>query len=825
MRASGTPFSEQSRDRAVSVVLSFWATALLVGALALPLCFRLFRRFPDGGAGLSFALGITLVGWGYFILRTLEILPAGRGGAVLAVGLLALAGAGVAGRDRRFRSTLRMSAPSVVAISGVFTLCLFGYVAFRSYAPEIAGTEQPMDLMYLTATMNSPDYPPQDPWLAGEPASYYYFGYLQVGILTHVSGASASEGYNLGLAFTFAAAATAVASVVLALTKWVLGARARHWAIGAAGTGIVLLLLLGSLAGALELAAAHGRGGEGLYDAFGVPWMRPCEEDVIEGCRPESDRWYPTAFFFWFEDSRIIRSDPDTIPRNTDTITEFPAFSFVLGDLHPHVMSLPLVLLVTGVAAAIWRGRSRLELATLRRDPFTAVLVALLLGALAFQNAWDLLTFSGLVAAAVLARNLRRRRFWPAARDSAGWLGPVLGLAIVAYLPWYLDFSSQAEGLYPYVGVGSRPNQAFLQFGALFFAAVLAATWAVRRNDRTAIVDSALYASWTALVPMLLWIALALYHRQLGDAVDARGAGGWATLAIYAAGVWLLATLFVATGRQGRPAWAFPLGVGATGVLLLYGAELFFIKDVFFGGAPRLNTIFKLSYQAWALLSVAGAVALTVAAERAIRARHGPSWLFVPVASIVAVGLVFVVIAVPNRTDSFSGETTVDGLAFLARSDAAEYDLTRWLEDNVPAGDVILEATGRQYGPGEGGAPVVTDPNVDYGDGARISSRTGRQTPIGWYFHEIQWRGDNEQNQEEFRTRQDLVDRAYTTDDPQEVLDVLRETGATWVVVGSVERRKYGGFLPDFDAFMDVAYATGDYRVYRIPESRVVPTS
>jgi Kef-type K+ transport system membrane component KefB len=46
----------------VSVVLAFWATALVIGALALPLSFRLFRRFPDGGAGLSFALGLTLVG-------------------------------------------------------------------------------------------------------------------------------------------------------------------------------------------------------------------------------------------------------------------------------------------------------------------------------------------------------------------------------------------------------------------------------------------------------------------------------------------------------------------------------------------------------------------------------------------------------------------------------------------------------------------------------------------------------------------------------------------------------------------------------------------
>ena len=169
------------------------------------------------------------------------------------------------------------------------------------------------------------------------------------------------------------------------------------------------------------------------------------------------------------------------------------------------------------------------------------------------------------------------------------------------------------------------------------------------------------------------------------------------------------------------------------------------IKDVFYGGAPRLNTIFKLSYQAWALLSVAGAVTLVVAAQRALRGRQPAAWLFAPAAALVALGLVFVVIATPNRTDGFTGETTIDGLAFLARSDPAEYDLTRWLEANVPRGEIILEATGRQYGPGPEGEPLVTDGSVDYGDGGRISSRTGRPTYVGWYFHEIQWRGANDE--------------------------------------------------------------------------------
>ncbi|MCK6566034.1 MAG: hypothetical protein L6Q80_14990, partial [Dehalococcoidia bacterium] len=89
--------------------MAFWAVALLIAALALPIAFTLFRRFPDAGAGLSFPLGLALVGFGYFTLRVASVLPAGRAGYVLAVALFALLSATVAARDRRFWATLRRS--------------------------------------------------------------------------------------------------------------------------------------------------------------------------------------------------------------------------------------------------------------------------------------------------------------------------------------------------------------------------------------------------------------------------------------------------------------------------------------------------------------------------------------------------------------------------------------------------------------------------------------------------------------------------------------------------------------------------------------------
>ncbi|HET7091761.1 MAG TPA: DUF2298 domain-containing protein [Anaerolineae bacterium] len=46
---------------------------------------------------------------------------------------------------------------------------------------------------------------------------------------------------------------------------------------------------------------------------------------------------------------------------NTDsskTVTEFPQFSFLLGDLHPHTLNLPFVLPAIGLAVNAYQPRT-----------------------------------------------------------------------------------------------------------------------------------------------------------------------------------------------------------------------------------------------------------------------------------------------------------------------------------------------------------------------------------------------------------------------------------------------------------------------------------
>ena len=795
--------------------IAFWAAALAVAALALPLAFRLFARFPDGGAGLALALGLMLVSAGYFLLRVIGALPAGRGGVLLALALFAAAMAALAIRDWRACAAFRCSRRGVAIAAALFTLLFFAYAFFRSHAPDIADVpELPMNLAFLNALLVSPDYPPHDPWMAGERLSYYYGGHLQAAMLTSASGASAAAGYHLALAAVFASAGTAAVSLCAALARWLFGGRARRWIAASAALGVVLLLFSGSLLGPFQLAAAHGVAPEGVFEAFGIEAFLPDDPSA------RSATWYPDGYWFWWRVSRLV----------PDTITAFPAYSFVLGDLHAHVMAIPAMLLAIAIAASLWRGRGALSWRDHRRRPIPLIVVALVFGGLAFVNTWDAVTFAAILAAAVVARNLRvgSPRVAPEARERArrafragvaalSWLLPPVAIAAVAYAPWYAAFSSAASGIHGYAGAGTRVEHLFLQFGALVLLALPALGWAfARRAPSSRPFALALIAP---AVPVALWLALTAARGELPLALEARGEGGWITLAFHAAAVWLLAGTALMLARRRHPA-AFVAGLAAFGILILYGVELFFIGDNYLNYLPRFNTFYKVSVQARIVLSVAAAVA-SVAALRAASPRVRPL-LFAPLGALLAASLVYAVIAVPNRADGFARNR---GFDYVARADPSGHALVRWLAANAAGDAVVVEATGRRWERGGDGLPRLSDrqPRIEYGAVNRVSVNTGLQAPVGWPGHQLQWRGARVRP--EIARRQDLVDRVYTAPGAEEALAALRELGATYLVVGSLERERYAdGLMPPFEAFLDTVFAQGDARVYRVPVAELAVT-
>ncbi len=789
----------------MSETLSWWLILELIGLVAFPLAFALFRRLPDAGYTFSKPLGLLFTGYVFWILGTIGVLPNTVRGAAWALTFVAAAAAWVVWRQRsELTSYLRQQWPLLLSIEALFTGAFLLAVFLRSYAPDIGGTEKPMDLLFLNAADRSDGFPPRDPWLSGSSISYYYFGYLIVAMVGKLSAVPTAIGFNLGLAMIAALVVTAAFGIVYNLMAMrrpsnpvpaapapLLGAPLLFGLVAA-----LFVAVLGNLEGVLELLAAHGVGASGFWSWVGIDGLSASNT---------TDAWYPTEHWFWWRATRILTIQPDGI-------TEFPFFSFLLGDLHPHVMSLPFVLLTIGAGVALFYSGEKLDLAFWARRPLVLVATVIIVGSLLFLNTWDMPTFAFLLVVIAFARNYLSGGGWRwgLLAETAGFALPLILLAVIAYAPFYFDFHTQASGLEPVEGGATRFHHALIFWGPFAVLLVPFVLWVLLRNDGRRWlnfdrIQLALAPSALILVVWGLWVLTKGGLGNLGDQLSARGANWFTDLALMA----LLATTILALWRQlegsgqdgeERPV-LFALIATSVGVLLVLGAEFFFVNDTF---GTRMNTVFKLYYQAWLLLALASALALYYLgsawlSQLPIRWSSARTWGWVwggASALVLAAALLYPLTATLNRTDAFEGPRGLDGLAFARRTDPDEFDAVRWLADHVKGEAVVAEAVGGSYSAA-----------------GRVSAWTGISTILGWPGHELQWRG----SYGPFEGREGDVDRIFGGTDTDETKDLLAKYGVDYVFVGSVEHQDYSQeALDKFRSMFEVAFQQGDVTIYRV---------
>ena len=791
-----------------------WLLAIeILGLIALPLTFRLFRRLPDRGIALSKLLGLLLCSYVLWVLGLAHVLPNSFYSIVGILAIMALASALVLRHSMpdiiRF---LRGSWGPVLVGELVFLGFYFLWLAVVSSAPAINHTEKPMDFAFLNSILRSSYFPPEDPWLAGHSISYYYFGHFMMAFLTKLTAIPSSVAYNLSIALIPALLAAGAFSLVYNLVR-LSGGRART-AVLFALAAPAFIGLIGNLEGVLELFHAREWGPDGFWEWVSIKGL--------DGAQEGEPSIFPRAHWWWWHSTRVI----DTVVDGNSldyTITEFPFFSFLLGDLHAHVSALPFLVLNLALGLNLFLSKERLGLSWLRRNPWEVLALALSLGALAFINIWDFPVFAAILVALVLVKGLgdwggyTQRSLLP----SLYVLAPMLVGSVVMFLPFYLTLASQASGILPVGEHSTRPFFFFLIWG-LFL--VLTGTYLLRQLGRVpgltgrypGILGTTIVIT---LLPALLWAGIELLVSPFDDGivnglhtVAARLGKVLPGLAIVAIAIYS-ALLRVLHGNGRGRATAFTLVLLAMAFYLLVGAELFYVAD-FFGN--RMNTMFKVYFQAWLLLAIVSAYSLYYLCSRPVPSlsrRLGPlrAAVRVPVALASGVGrygwagavavlfLASIYYPVGAALDKArgSGDTTLDGLAFLRGENSGEYAAITWLRDEAPRGRIV-EAVGDDYSP--------------FG---RVSSSTGLPTLLGWKGHEHQWRGSTRA----FRGREGEVESIYRNEDADEVLRLLQENDIRYVYVGPRERATYGGRTFDrFCTFLKPVFHEKDVVIYeRLP--------
>lgn len=872
-------------------LLLWWFLISLLALLALPLTMALLRHLPDRGYPLARFVGILLPAFLAWMLGMWQLASYGLGLLILCLLVEAGISAWLLWKDRSILAFLKAKWRLILGYEVLFALALLAGALLRIHGPwggvAINHTEQPMDLALTNGIIQSDTLPPHDPWLASFQINYYYLGYFLAASLTILSGIASSVTFNLNLALIFALTATGAFSLAYNLTL-ALDRSLRRRAVVAGLLAALFVTTAGNQVGALqaltgsEQIAPLNAGELGTVLAARLTGQQeiPLGHTVyISGndFGGEFEVVHPSAQhqrgdFNWWWPSRVLWDErptmtavqrlsetgqvglallrwrslvaPEEIHRSY-TITEFPFFSFYLGDMHPHVMALPLTLLAIALALNVILApeRGRPALGPGRWSWFFLVLNAVVLGGLYMMNSWDFPTYLLLYGGAWVWRWRKGasggwgKQDWKAiARD----LGILLGLCLLLYLPFLLTFRSL---------VGSKPvPQEILQVPILgtiarlpIFSKILQTVGPVLW-DKTSL-HTLLIIFGLFLYPALSWL-IARRVRQ-GSPLNLWGwiaVGFCLALTILLRFPLLILLPFIWLGwellGESGPAEALVLLMLLLALTLLLGCELIYIRDIF---ESRMNTIFKFYYQVWVLLAIVGAWAVGQAGRTYLR-RTVPRVVWaLPLALLFLGALVYPVRsvrltvhqrrqeAVQKRAEWARECAGVQG-AQPAMQERISGDPQAWKEGGAGHAERVLigyaEELGldvpafrrcvrgqrdprawtldglvnmRQYYPGDyagvcwlwenapGHAIVLEAVGPEWGYYSRISSATGLATILGWDGHEAQWRGGHPEALAQIDPRRTAVKQIYETTNAFEAQELLETYHVDYVFLGSLE--------------------------------------
>jgi YYY domain-containing protein len=851
-------------DAAVQSVLAlrWYLIVQAFGLAALPLCLRLFRHLPDRGYGVSKPLGLLLSGWAFWLLATLGWVRNTAGGILVSLCTVAVAGLILYLTSRSANPPVdELSWRTILATEIVFTLSFAVWCIVRAHMPRIetSGGEKWMEIAFLRAILRSDTFPPHDPWLSGFAISYYYFGYVIMAMVTRLAGVLPSIAFNLGIATLFALTCTGAFALVhdlVALTRERASVRRVGWSAILGGLlGPLLVVLMGNLEGLMEVLHARGIGSGAFWRWVDIRARAQKPPALAEGS------WMPTRFFWWWQASRVIR-DYSPAGDHLEVIDEFPAFSFLLGDMHPHVLALPFVLLATALALNLYLRALRrkpqvsfkLDLWSLFSDwPFAGwefFVYALCLGGLGFLNTWDFPIYLFVVTATYALAHLgdvKSGRFTFYALRFTLLFVSFLLLGFLLYQPFWRSFQSQVGGIVPNLINGTRLPQFLLMFGPLLFIA----TAFVVARARQAGVRAEKVVKWTLFVTAgivgasALAVGLAAFLVRVGLVAPHGGAA------------------YVDAWIRGRP--LLELG-GEVPNLLTFVRLRLLVDPQLLGPDPdvsdgRVIGRAILASPVWVVLGLVVFVVAVVwtlgrASER--RPKSGVSdfvLLLLLTGALLVLGVEFVYIkdhfgTRMNTVFKFyfqawilwgiggayalamfihrggMGRTVLMTIAIVLICAGLVYPALAIPKRAGEQGDEITLDGAAYLAQGHAadyaaivwlnehvdGAPVILEtPGGGYAYEGRVSAHTGLPTVLGWAGHEHQWRG----SYDEQSRRQEDIETLYAGVSVDEALTLLDKYDIRYVYVGPLERERYPvEGLAKFAELMDIAYESEGVVIY-----------
>ena len=581
------------------LIFRWWVVIFTISLVFLPSTILIFKNFFDKGYTFSKIIGVFFLSYLIWILGSLKLLSFNQLNILLVAGILAVINLFLIKKFELFQLKLPWKLFLIEEL--LFTAGLVTWSYIKSFEPSIHGLEKFMDYGFINSILRSGYFPPTDLWMSQKTINYYYFGHLVTAVLTKISNISPNFTFNLMI------------STLCGLTL------ASSFSIGANlfsffSKKIRLVLIAGFLSAFLVTFSGN------LHSIYAFFSNYPPENPIpFWSLKPDINPsyWYANATRF--------------IPF---TIHEFPLYSFVVSDLHGHVLNIPVVLFIIALLIHIFH--------QVQIKFFSLILLGLSIALAIMTNFLDGPIYLLLTSIVLFFKKTPKLLIK---------LLVIAASTLVFSLPFWLNFKPFSSG----IGVLCAPT--FLtgigQLGIFLFE---------ENHCQRSVFWMLMIIYGFFLLPLVGYLLLlrpSLKKPLLTDSDK----------------LILILTLF--------------------SFIAILIPELIYVKDIY-PAHFRANTVFKFGYQAFIILSLVSSFMIIriISAKNysLIKITH-----FIILAVGLFLISIYPYFAINSYFNSLKNYKGLDGLSYLKDIYRGDYTAIGWLNQNIKGQTILLEAHGESY--------------------------------------------------------------------------------------------------------------------------------
>ena len=709
------------------IFLVIWICGIIIlGILNFPLTFIIFNKFIDRGYAFSKSLFLVLISLSVWLFGFLKIIKIDYLVWIFFSLIILINTIIFLKRKKEINKFLKTNIKYIIISEILFIVIFLILIFIRSH--YYGSVEKPHDMMLLNTIDRAAYIPPQDAWFSGQYLNYYYFGQF-IGVMTmNIFFIPTNIGYNLFLVLIFTIASLSIFSLLFNLTQ-------KKW-VGILG---ILLFFSGNL--------------------FVYP-------QIIKG------GFYN---FDFFQSSRVMES----------TGTEFPFFSFLIGDLHAQITVFILSFLFFALLYNFYIKEKIMY--------YDLIIIGLVLGSIYIAHSWDIPGYMLLFLLVFLTKQINNKFNF---KNIIKFIFFIIAFSVIFFLH-YFNIKMPFDGI-AFSALSTKVSQYLIHFGIFisFFSLVVLIN--IKKFLENIEKIGSFLKQYFLNMPLIIKpIILVVFIFIIFDILLLLFLSH--KILVFILFLSLILSLFLYFIFLENQPFSFCIILFILAIILSITVEIVYINDFLVGIWERFNTVFRVYMQNWLLFTIAIAYFIY---QIFIETKHKKFFKAV-IFSIIIFSYFYPFLALNSDLKieglgliNFENKyLTIDGSKYLNEIYPNDYNAVNWLNKNIKGQPVILTKAGESY-------------TLD----SFVSSLTGLPTLIGWANHEFGYRG--KLSSTEIKQRTVDADNIYQGN---QVIELIKKYNIEYIYIGRLEKEKYpNNEFEHFEKIADLVYSNEDVKIYKV---------